>query len=77
MIAGEYAAIRNPGRELIAAGVNIRSLMTKTSVNYLMMQNLLAEGKYDIVCINEHHRNTPLPADFFSPEYEAFYGDLD
>lgn len=31
---------------------------------------------YDVIFINEHHREEPLPSDF-AEDYEIFYGALD
>ena len=37
---------------------------------------MINSNRYDIIFINEHHRNTPLPSNF-APGYDFFYSELE
>lgn len=58
------------------AGINVRSLRDKTSVNYTMLKVMAHDHTHDAIFINEHHRETPLEKEF-AQEYDIFYGDMD
>ena len=68
--------IRNTGRVIKCGGINIRSMRDKSSVKFTLLKDIEDYYIYDIIFVNELHKEELQSADFANV-YEIFNGAID